>query len=179
MITLKWRIHCTNSWTSRHKNVTLSEILSMSVPSKAMATPTQTKTITAFLAVDKSQTKRDMNRLALGEKWRHKRCTGPLCPSEGPSNHLLSFKALMSNKRIEQMIPKVLSSHLALSILFTISAMVLLMPLAELFSMISMPNSSSIWPPAMVMAAAEVKPAVTGTEMKSITKPVDYFLKLI
>jgi hypothetical protein len=25
----------------------------------------------------------------------------------------------------------------------------------------------------MVMAAAEVKPAVTGTEMKSITKPVD------
>jgi hypothetical protein len=28
-------------------------------------------------------------------------------------------------------------------------------------------------PEAIVMAAAEVKPAVTGTEIKSITKPIE------
>ena len=67
--------------------------------------------------------------------------------------------------------PRIVSLTRIVSKLSKISIQVPVTPSTSDLLFIWRPKRPPIWPEAMVMAAADVKPAVTGTEMKSITKP--------
>lgn len=71
-----------------------------------------------------------------------------------------------------QMIPRTVSATLMVSMFSKILNHTPMMPWMWFFLTTSMPRRSLTWLQAMVRAAAEVKPAVTGTDIKSIRKPV-------
>ena len=77
---------------------------------------------------------------------------------------------IASRMRVHVM-PRIVSLTRIDSKLLMISIQVPVTPSTSDLFFISRPKRLPIWPEAMVMAAAEVKPAVTGTEMKSIKKP--------
>ena len=72
---------------------------------------------------------------------------------------------------MQQVIPRMVSWYLMVEKFSTTSTQSPVTPVMWFSSSIVRPKMCLIWPEAIVMAAADVKPAITGIEMKSITKP--------
>merc|ERR1719319_2224731 len=87
-------------------------------------------------------------------------------------NQLVLFNALRLSRMTQHVSPRIVSCHLILSMWLNTSIQVGMIPKWRWdLWVIWRPSKLFTCPEAMVMAAADVNPAITGTDMNSITNP--------